>query len=166
MSELFAKTDKQYGSKYRDHYLEQYKLYIDSIEKISDRRQYANNYFITINTALISLIGLSMQYRILDSYAWIKALVAIVGIIICVIFWFLIRSYKQLNSGKFDVLHKIEEQLPIALYKYEWKILGEGKDKNKYFPFSHIELLIPWAFGIVYVILFLALLCGVKNIPS
>src|SRR3990167_11410879 len=105
MSDLFVKTEKQYGSKYRDHYLEQYKLYIDSIEKISDRRQNANNYFITINTALISLIGLSMQYRILEEFAWIKAMVAFVGIIVCFIFWFLIRSYKQLNSGKVDVLH-------------------------------------------------------------
>ncbi len=107
-----------------------------------------------------------MQYRIIDNFTWIKALVAIVGIIICVIFWFLIRSYKQLNSGKFDVLHKLEGQMPLALYKYEWEVLGEGNDKNKYFPFSHIELLIPWAFGIVYAILFLALLCGVNNIPG
>ena len=69
---------------------------------------------------------------------------------ICIIFWYLIRSYKQLNIGKFVVIHKIEESLPLALYKYEWEILGEGKDKNKYYPFSHIELWIPWIFGILY----------------
>ncbi|HUW21935.1 MAG TPA: hypothetical protein VMW41_04710 [Candidatus Bathyarchaeia archaeon] len=166
MSDLFVKTEKQYGSKYKDHYLEQYKLYIESIEKISDRRQNANNYFITINTALISLIGLSIQYRILEGYAWIKAMVAFVGIIICVIFWFLIRSYKQLNTGKFNVLHDIEKQLPLAIYKHEWDILGKGKDNNKYFPFSHVELFVPWAFGIVYVILGLALLCGVSSLPT
>ncbi len=150
---LFAKTLQEYGEEYNSHYFEQYKLYVESIEKTSDRRQHANNYFITINTALISLIGLSFQVKILDDAPWIKLIFSIVGIIICVVFWFLIRSYKQLNAGKFAVLHEIEQNLPIALYKHEWKVLGEGKKNEKYYPFSHIELLIPWIFGSIYIFL-------------
>ncbi|PIV13253.1 hypothetical protein COZ81_00185 [Candidatus Jorgensenbacteria bacterium CG_4_8_14_3_um_filter_38_10] len=159
MSELFAKNEKDYGDDYKNHLFEQYKLYVESIEKTSDRRQHANNYFITINTALISLIGLSFQIKIFENTAWIKFVLALVGIIICFIFWYLIRSYRQLNTGKFAVIHKIEEYLPLALYKYEWEILGEGKDKSKYYPFSHIELLIPWVFGIIYALLGLYFLC-------
>ncbi len=159
MSELFAKNEKDYGDDYKNHLFEQYKLYVESIEKTSDRRQHANNYFITINTALISLIGLSFQIKIFENTAWIKFILALVGIIICFIFWYLIRSYRQLNTGKFAVIHKIEENLPLALYKYEWEILGEGKDKSKYYPFSHIELLIPWVFGIIYALLGLYFLC-------
>jgi len=159
MSELFAKNEKDYGDDYKNHLFEQYKLYVESIEKTSDRRQHANNYFITINTALISLIGLSFQIKIFENTAWIKFVLALVGIIICFIFWYLIRSYRQLNTGKFAVIHKIEEYLPLALYKYEWEILGEGKDKSKYYPFSHIELLIPWVFGIIYSLLGLYFLC-------
>lgn len=151
--ELFSKNEKNYGDKYKDHLFEQYKLYVESIEKISDRRQQANNYFLTINTALISLIGLSFQFKIFENVNWIKVLLAIVGIIICIIFWFLIHSYKQLNTGKFKVIHEIEKILPLALYKYEWEILGKGEDKSKYYPFSHIELLIPWVFGVIYAVL-------------
>ncbi|HOL87494.1 MAG TPA: hypothetical protein PLK32_09075 [Defluviitoga tunisiensis] len=151
--ELFSKTEKDYGDVYKDHLFEQYKLYVESIEKTSDRRQQANNYFLTINTALISLIGLSFQFKIFENVNWIKALLAIVGIIICIVFWFLIRSYKQLNTGKFKVIHEIEKVLPLALYKYEWEILGKGEDKSKYYPFSHIELLIPWVFGLIYIAL-------------
>jgi hypothetical protein len=55
--------------------------------------------------------------------------------------------------GKVRVIHEIEKHLPLALYRYEWKVLGEGKDKRKYYPFSHIELLIPWVFGVIYVLL-------------
>ena len=149
----------EYGSDYKANLFEQYKLYVDGAEKISDRRQHANNYFITINTALISLMGLSFQIKLFENLAWIKSILAFVGIIICVIFWFLIRSYKQLNTGKFAVIHEIEKHLPLALYKYEWEILGEGKDNKKYYPFSHIELLIPWVFGIIYVLLGLYFLC-------
>jgi len=153
MDSLFSKREKDYGAKYQEHFFDQYKLFVESIEKTSDRRQAANNYFIAINTALISLIGLSFQVKIFDNSPWLKFLVALLGIIICVIFWFLIRSYKQLNTGKFAVIHKIEKQLPLSLYKYEWEILGKGHDNKKYYPFSHIELLIPWVFGIIYTIL-------------
>ena len=159
MSDLFAKNEKDYGDDYKNHLFEQYKLYVESIEKTSDRRQHANNYFITINTALISLIGLSFQIKIFENLAVIKSVLAFVGIVICFIFWHLIRSYKQLNTGKFAVIHEIEKHLPLALYKYEWEILGEGKDNKKYYPFSHIELLIPWVFGIIYALLGLYFLC-------
>ena len=67
--------------------------------------------------------------------------------------YFLIKSYKQLNTGKFAVIHEIEKHLPLALYKYEWQVLGEGKDKTKYYPFSHVELWIPRIFGILYLAL-------------
>src|SRR5208282_2200561 len=153
MGDLFAKNENEYGDAYKTHLFEQYKLFVESVEKTSDRRQQANNYFIAINTALISLIGLSFQIKILENVAWIKFILSVVGVIMCVIFWYLIRSYRQLNTGKFAVIHEIEKHLPLALYKYEWKVLGEGKDKRKYYPFSHIELLIPWVFGMIYVLL-------------
>lgn len=152
MSELLSKTQKEYGALYEAHLFEQYKLFVESVEKTSDRRQHANNYFITINTALISLIGLSFQIKSFENVAWVKFILAVVGVIICVVFWFLVRSYRQLNTGKFAVIHEIEKHLPLALYKYEWKVLGEGKDTSRYYPFSHIELLVPWVFGVIYVL--------------
>ena len=153
MSDLLAKTKEAYGDDYNDHLFEQYKMFVESVEKTSDRRQHANDYFITINTALIALIGLSFQIKIFENVVWIKFVLSIIGAFICVVFWYLIRSYRQLNTGKFVVIHEIEQHLPLALYAYEWKILGEGKDRKKYYPFSHIELLIPWLFGIIYVLL-------------
>lgn len=153
MSDLLSKNEKDYGSSYKEHLFEQYKLYVESIEKTSDRRQHANNYFITINTAIVSLIGLSFQIKIFENLAFVKPILAIVGIIVCIVFWHLIRSYKQLNTGKFAVIHKIEEHLPLALYKYEWEILGKGDDNKKYYPFSHIELIIPWVFGMTYTLI-------------
>ena len=152
-NQLFKISEKDYGQAYKEHLLAQYQLYVENMEKISDRRQNANNYFITINTVLISFMGVLLQAKLFESIRWIKSLVALVGIIICVVFWFLLRSYKQLNTGKFKVIHEIEQQLPASIYDYEWKILGEGKDRKLYFPFSHIEMVIPWIFGIVYIIL-------------
>lgn len=158
-NQLFNSTPQEYGGNYHAHFFEQYKMFVEGAEKISDRRQNANNYFITINAALVSFLGLSFQVKFLEDLGWVKALIAILGLVICIIFWFLLRSYKQLNSGKFKVIHKIEETLPLALYDYEWKILSEGKNKKLYYPFSHIELLVPWTFGFIYVILGIIFLC-------
>lgn len=149
---LFKKTEESYGAEYKKHLLEQYKLFIGSAEKVSDRRQNANNYFLAINTAIISFLGLIYEIKIKD-ISVICILLSIVGIFICGIFYFLINSYKQLNSGKFKVIHEIELELPLALYQREWEILGEGKNKCQYWPFSHIEIKIPFIFGLIYLIL-------------
>ncbi|MDZ4661711.1 MAG: hypothetical protein SGJ18_08830 [Pseudomonadota bacterium] len=102
---------------------------------------------------------MSFQIKFFENLAEVKLVLAFVGIIICVVFWYLIRSYRQLNTGKFEVIHKIEENLPLALYKYEWEVLGKGEDNKKYYPFSHIELIIPWVFGIIYALIGLYFLC-------
>lgn len=159
-SELHSKPKENYGSQYDSHLFEQYKMYVESAEKISDRRQNANNYFITINTAIITLLGLSFQIDFFEKLFWARGLLALLGIIIAIIFWFLLHSYKQLNSGKFKVIHAIEKELPLALYDYEWEVLGKGENKKLYFPFSHIELYIPWVFGILYLVLGLVFLIG------
>jgi len=159
-NELLSKTREEYGDEYKKHLFEQYELYIEGAEKISDRRQNANNYFITINTALITFLGLSFQVGFLSSLSWVRLLLAVVGIVICIIFWYLLRSYKQLNTGKYKIIHEIEKYLPLALYDYEWKILEEGRNKKVYYPFSHVELLIPWVFGIIYLVLAIAFWVG------
>jgi len=150
---LLNNTPEKYGEKYQSHYLEQYKLYVNGMELISNRRQKANSYFLTLNTLLLSAMGISFQLANDQAYDWMRIQLALLGILICAIFWFLLRSYKQLNSAKFEIIHEIERNLPLSLYECEWKILGEGKDSGKYYPFSHIELLIPWVFGLIYALL-------------
>lgn len=46
----------------KDIYFEQYKLYIQGIENISDRRDAANKYFITLNSSIFVLAGLVIQH--------------------------------------------------------------------------------------------------------
>lgn len=140
-----------YGDNYKDHLLEQYKLYVDSAEKVSDRRQAVINFFVTINTALISLLGIAVQIDLIEKPVVIT--ISTLGVLNCVIFWFLIRSHKQLNSGKFKVIHEIEKELPYALFDREWEILKEGRCRKTYWPFSHIELWIPCVFGLFYIVL-------------
>jgi len=156
------------NDKDKEYYFGQYKLYIEGIEKISDRRENANKYLLSLNSAIVAGVGFLINSNIKGSDLSISlAGILILGLAISVIFWFLINSYKQLNTGKLAILHKIEKKLPIQMYEEEWILLGEGKDRSKYYPFSHIEKLIPFLFGFVYLlgiiyVLFFMFLC-IKN---
>jgi len=70
--ELFKVGENEYGQEYKNHLFAQYQLYVESVEKISDRRQNANNYFITINTVLISFLGILFQTKLMESIPWVK----------------------------------------------------------------------------------------------
>jgi hypothetical protein len=147
---LFNISESEYGDLYKDHLFKQYTLYVESAEKISDRRQVANNYFLSINTTLITLLGISFSVKIFENIKWVRSILAMLGIVVCIIYWFLLNSYKQLNAGKYKVIHEIEDKLPLAVYNYEWNILERGENKKIYFPFSHIELLVPLIFVLIY----------------
>lgn len=160
MQKLFINEEKKYGSEYKNHLFEQYKLYIDSADKISDRRQKANNFFLAINTALFTILWFLFKIENLQELLYLKELVIFLWILLSIIFWFLIRSYKQLNTWKFSVIHEIEEKLPLALYWYERNVLWKWKDYNKYYSFSHIELLLPIVFWVWYFITLIYFVCN------
>ena len=134
-------------------YFEQYKLLVESAEKVSEKRMGANNYFLTINTALISLTGLLSISKILTSNSNFIRLVSGFGLLICIIWFLIVLSYKQLNSGKYKVIHNLERRLPAKLFTQEWKALGEGKSLRKYIPLSLIEVGVPVVFFLLYLIL-------------
>ncbi len=143
---------EQYGRNYQQHLLEQYKLYVEMADRVSQRRATANTFFLTLQTGLfglaISLAGLSsgqMQNQI-------AALVAsIFGIGFAFVWLILIRSYRQINSSKYAVLNDIEEKLPASLYKDEWIKLDRGENKRTYIPLTSAESGVPILFTLGYI---------------
>jgi hypothetical protein len=152
---LFVSSSEKYGDKYVEHLLEQYKIYINSVEKISDRRQKANEFFLTLNSVLVALLGFIATKLTETKIEFLSTLASISGMTICYLWYRIIFSYKGLNSGKFKVIHAIEKRLPLALYESEWEVVERGENKKRYWPFSHIELLVPWVFIFIYIIIFL-----------
>ena len=81
------------------------------------------------------------------------------GMILCYTWSRLIRSYKDLNTAKFKVVHEIETKLPLAPYDSEWEAVGRGNAPDLYLPFTHVEKYVPWVFFILHLIVLL------QNIP-
>jgi len=156
--------EKEYGIEYKNHILEQYKLYLEMADKISERRQNANSFFLSINTALLALIGYA-EIGSNEVYPFpLFILIGLCGLVLCYFWYRLVRSYKDLNSGKFLVVHEIEKMLPIKPYNAEWKSLGEGKDSDLYLPFTHIEIIVPWIFFIIYALILVWNVCCFRTI--
>lgn len=156
---LLKTSEERYGERFQDHCLEIYKLYVETADKISERRQSANSFFLSINTAIIGLISYLQAGSDTKPFLGFCLLISISGMAICYMWYRLILSYKQINSSKFKVVHQIEEHLPLSPYDAEWEMLGRGEDPKRYLPFTHIEILVPWVFfGLHTVVLLKAIL--------
>lgn len=130
---------------------DQYKLYVELADHISDRRDKANNFFLSLNTGVITAMGF-----LWDKHVTIQPKVLILFPLIALLsfcfFWHrLVKSYRQLTTQKFALIGAVEERLPIRLWSTEWKLLGEGKDSKKYSPLSELEEKVPIVFGAIYI---------------
>ena len=82
-------------------------------------------------------------------------IISLAGLVLSYVWYRLIRSYKDMNSGKFKVVHEIEKELPLSPYDAEWEALGRGNDPKLYLPFTRIEIWVPGIFGALHGIVFL-----------
>lgn len=128
--------------------LDQYKLYVEMADRISQRRATANTYFLSVNSAILAFVG----YLTSKDSAQNMWLLAFAGVLLCLLWEALITSYRNLNTAKFQVIHAIENRLPIRPYKSEWSLMGEGKNSKLYRPISHIERGVPWVFAALHAI--------------
>jgi hypothetical protein len=153
LAALMSVGPQEYGEKYQEHLFEQYKLYLELADRISARRQGTNTFCLALNTAFVTVTGFLAGLAGCGA-VWPIA-VGLAGLILCYTWYRLIRSYRDLNSGKFLVVHAYERILPTQPYRAEWVAVGEGKDPKRYLPFTHVEGRVPWVFFSLYVILLL-----------
>lgn len=121
---------------------EQYKILISSAEEISARRATANNYLLSVNSLLVTVhaLGISLQ----PDASWQLSL-PLAGLVICLSWWTLIRSYRNVNTAKFKVIHELETNFPSQPYKDEWELMPKS-----HLPLSHVEQWIPAIFAVLY----------------
>lgn len=146
---LIQHSKETYGDDFNAHLLEQYKLYVQSADNVSARRIASINYVLAINTAIIALYGVLVST---SGHTQLLIGVPTIGTIVSMLWFFIIKSHKDLNTVKFKVIQEIEQHLPSALYEYEWQMLEEGNGKS-YEPITKIEAWIPLAFMIFHAIL-------------
>ena len=157
--QLLKHTRESYGGSFHADLFEQYKLYVESAERVSERRVSANNYLLTVNAFLVTLYGIlaASPYK---SY-W-TILLPVAGVLVSLTWYRIIISYRDLNTVKFKVIHELEQHLPAALYQYEWEKAEEGRGKV-YHPLTHLERWVPLIFMSLYALLAILGLLGLTE---
>lgn len=150
-------SQEEYGHTYRDHALAIYKAYLEMADRISDRREKANAFFLAVNTGIVAILAKGLLGGATHADE-LEVLVPIAGGVLCYLWYRIIRSYRDLNSAKFKVVHAIERQLPLRPYDAEWEAVGRGRNPKLYLPFTHVEVFVPWVFMGFHALLLLSAL--------
>ena len=147
---------------------EQYKLIVGTSEALISRRQQVNTFFLSVNSLILAGIGLLVRENAPNNIIGPAfVILGTGGMILCFAWSRMIMSFRQLNRGKFDVIHALERRLPVRIFAAEWDALGRGEDPSKYKPFTKTEIWFPRIMGGLELVVFVVgvglWVCSLQN---
>ena len=132
--------------------LELYKLHADLADRVSQRREGANRLFVSLLTGLMVFLAALLRLGTGDLHAGtVMVFFGIAGAALSVAWFIVIRSYRQLNTGKFEALHELEKKLPYPFFQREWDLLREGRHFRRYWRLTIVETSLPIIFFLLFV---------------
>ena len=137
--------------------LELYKLHAELADRVSQRREAANRLFVGLLTGLCAVLAAFARFGTGDIPHWALLLGGgVLGGALSAAWYIVIRSYRQLNSGKFDALDELESKLAFPFFRREWEILKHGESMNKYWKLTVVETFLPMIFGFLFLAMIVA----------
>ena len=135
----------------RSELLEIYRLHAELADRVSQRREGANRLYVSLLLALALFLAALFRFGAGDlPGSIVVGVVGTIGIALSVSWLLVIRSYRQLNTGKLKALQELEKRLAYPFYKCEWELLGEGKDRARYWRLTQAEAVLPWIFFLLF----------------
>jgi len=131
--------------------LEQYKMMVNSTERVTEQRLKVNNLFFTVTSSILSVaivFGKTLKFSIVG----ILGMLIITTLSFLISFYWekLIKSYGDLNRGKFIIINKLEKQLKTNMFAEEWQVLLK---EIKYESNSQTEIKIIKSFRVFIVLI-------------
>ena len=163
-----AVTDGPTAQVPEPHVVELYKLAVEMADRASARRATANSFFFTVQAGLAVALGaFAINTGTTDNPSpdrFVLTLAALGGVFIAASWWLLLRSYRDLNSAKFKVIGRIEqEHMTIQLFNNEWQHLKKDPIKRwqpRYAEQGQVERVVPLVFLVMYATLALYVAFG------
>ncbi|MEV3905529.1 hypothetical protein AB0K11_24695 [Mycobacterium sp. NPDC050551] len=134
---------------------ELYKLAVEMADRISARRATSNSFFLTVHTAFITIAGFALP-ALKDRPWWSTAAIAAAGLALSIAWWLQLRSYRDLNRAKFDVILEMEKELPKKIFTDEWNSLKTDPVscwRGRYAELGLTERTLPCIFAALYLLL-------------
>lgn len=130
---------------------QEYTFFIESTQWLTERRQTANDIYMSVNMAVfaaLSFVFQDMTKLSMSTCAFMSPLL-IAGVLVCLMWHRLIVKYKHLINWRFDQLMEMEKNLPGSYQMYNREqedIYSKAKG-----GFSGIELWLPRIFIALYI---------------
>lgn len=134
--------------------LEIYRLHAELADSVSRQRATANRFYMLVLSGLVVLFSALVQRQNGIPLGVLMVGFGLFGMLLAAAWYVVIRSYRQLNSGKFKALHELEEQLAYPFFKREWELLLEGEERKTYWKLTVVETFVPAIFLICFAVLF------------
>ena len=149
LEQLLSNPKASYGESFQAHLLEQYKLYVESSQKVTDRRITTGNYLLTVNSFLLTVFGVAASQHL--GGLWL-AIVPVAGLLVSFTWYSLVVFYRNLGARKYKVVRQLESFLPVAPFRYEWRTAHDEKAR-RHTGVTHLERVVPLAFAAIYLVL-------------
>ena len=132
--------------------LEIYKLHAELADRVSQRREGANRLYVSLLIGLALFVAALLRFGT-DGISADTVLfwAGVLGAVLAASWYIVIRSYRQLNTGKFNALQDLESRLAYPFFTKEWELLGEGKKRNRYWRLTVVETALPCALFLIFV---------------
>ena len=133
---------------------EQYKLYVEMANDVSERRDRTNKFYATLMSLLLTIFGIINSIN----KEWIIFIIPLSIMILISLVWMKnIQSYSTLNRGKFDVINEIEKELPAKGFTIEWELM----ELYHYQELTKVEKNVPLIILLISTILTISLIVAV-----
>ena len=129
--------------------MEQYKIACAAADNVSARREGANRYLVTLNTAIAALYGFQATG---PANPYLIIPLAIAGLIAATLSFGIVRSHRNLNQQKFKIILELENHLPARIYGEEWDLLKKPNRLSTYLEVTNLERIIYGLFAAIHVV--------------
>lgn len=119
----------------------QWQTCVEMANSVSQRRDTMNNIFVTLNLAIMAAVSMVWDIK--------SILILVAGCAICGLWILFIQNYKRLNTAKFEIINKMERDLPYQPFNIEWEKL---KNNKEYKDSIKLERFLPIMFIILYIV--------------
>lgn len=120
---------------------EQYKFFIESAEKMSEKRINQNNIYLTFSLALLSFVSVSKLDKIFFY------IICILGILISMVWFVTIDNYSKRNKVKYQIINEYENNNKLKWFNEENKRISILTN------LTLLEKTLPITFIIIYLII-------------
>jgi hypothetical protein len=135
---------------------EEYKLFSELVQRLSERRQTASQTSLAVNTAAFGVLAFLAKDAGFHGWGLVGVSVPLflVGIMACVIWHKIVTHFREIIGWHYEQLRDMEAVLPEStrIYCKEWGRFYRAQADKTGFSFSQLEIWLPRLFIALYAI--------------